>query len=91
MPKKIKIGTINIDHWFESKRDMEIYKMAHFPYIPNQDSPVKQSEPPKSPEPKTLWIGEAIAYLGLDRIGLKRPDKAVHRLIVKDGKKPRRG
>jgi hypothetical protein len=29
------------------------------------------------------WMHEAIAYLGLDRLGLARPDLAIHRLIRK--------
>jgi len=30
-----------------------------------------------------LWMHEAITYLGLDRLGLTRPDKAMYRLIKK--------
>lgn len=84
MPKKIKIHTINIDHWFESKQDMKLYKMAHFPCLPNQEQPTKQSDSP------TLWINEAISYLGFDRIGLRRPDKAIHRLIKKGALHPKK-
>jgi hypothetical protein len=35
-----------------------------------------------------LWIDEAIIYLGLDRIGIKRPDKAIHRIIKKGALHP---
>ena len=84
MQKKIKIHTINIDHWFESKQDAELYKRIHFPHL------VQQDPPPKSSEPPTLWIEEAITYLGLDRVGLKRPDKAIHRLIKKGALHPKK-
>jgi len=40
--------------------------------------------------PPTLWIKEAITYLGLDRVDLKRPDKAIHRLIKKKALKPKK-
>ena len=33
---------------------------------------------------------EAIAYLGLDRLGLARPDKAMYRLIKKGALHPRK-
>ena len=47
-------------------------------------------EPLKHSEPKNLWIDEAITHLGLDRIGLKRPDKAIHRLIKKGALHPKK-
>ena len=84
MQKKIKIHTINIDHLFESKHDAELYRKAHMPHFIHLDPPPKQSEP------KTLWIDEAITYLGLDRISLKRPDKAIHRLINKGSLHPKK-
>lgn len=37
-----------------------------------------------------LWLPEAIVYLGLDRLGLARPDKAVYRLIEKGSLHPRK-
>jgi hypothetical protein len=37
-----------------------------------------------------IWIDEAISYLGLDRIGIKRPDKAIHRLIKKGALHPKK-
>ena len=30
-----------------------------------------------------FWLPEAVTYLGLDRLGLSRPDKAIYRLIAK--------
>jgi hypothetical protein len=36
------------------------------------------------------WMHEAIVYLGLDRLGLGRPDLAVHRLIRKGALHPRK-
>ena len=84
MAKKIKIGTINIDHWFETKRDAKLYGRAMVPHFKSQEPPAKHSEPP------TLWLPEAITYLGLDRIGLKRPDKAIHRLTKKGALHPKK-
>ncbi|MBW8015579.1 MAG: helix-turn-helix domain-containing protein [Planctomycetes bacterium] len=84
MQKKIKVHLINIDHWFESKQDMELYRRVMFPNFIPQTPPLKQSEPP------TLWIEEAITYLGLDRTGIKRPDKAIHRLINKGALHPKK-
>ena len=84
MPKKIIVSTINIDHMFESKKDMENYRRAMFPNSKSQEPPSKNSDSP------TLWIDEAVSYLGLDRIGLKRPDKAIHRLIKKGALHPKK-
>jgi len=36
------------------------------------------------------WIHEAIRYLGLDRLGLARPDLAIHRLIRKGALHPKK-
>lgn len=36
------------------------------------------------------WMHEAIAYLGLDRLGLARPDLAIHRLIRKGALHPKK-
>ena len=84
MHKKLKIQTMNIDHWFESKRDAELYKLMHCPHL------ILQALPPNNSEPPTLWIKEAISYLGLDRIGIKRPDKAIHRLVKKGALHPKK-
>ena len=77
MKRKIKIHIFPIDHWFESEQDIELFKRIHFPHL------AQQAPTPNSSEPPTLWLKEAISYLGLDRVGLKRPDKAIHRLIKK--------
>ena len=37
-----------------------------------------------------LWMHEAITYLGLDRLGLARPDKAIYRLIKKGALHPKK-
>jgi hypothetical protein len=84
MKHKIKIHTFNIDHWFESKEDAELYKKIHFPHL------TQLAPPPKPSEPPTLWIEEAIVHLGLDRTGIKRPDKAIHRLIKKGALHPKK-
>jgi len=84
MQKKIKVHLINIDDWFESKQDLELYRKALFPHF------TPQTPPPKPLVPTTLWIEEAITYLGLDRTGIKRPDKAIHRLINKGSLHPRK-
>ena len=51
----------------------------------------------KNTEPKDklgrapiLWMHEAITYLGLDRLGLARPDLAMHRLIRKGALHPKK-
>jgi hypothetical protein len=36
------------------------------------------------------WMHEAISYLGLDRLGLARPDLAIHRLIRKGALHPKK-
>ena len=84
MNNKIKIHSFPIDHWFESEEDKELYKKILFPHLVQQAPPSQHSEPP------TLWIDEAIKYLGLDRTGIKRPDKAIHRLINKGSLHPQK-
>ncbi len=84
MKRKIKIHTFPIDHWFESEQDIELYRRILFPHLPHE------TPTPNSSEPSTLWIDEAITYLGLDRVGLKRPDKAIHRLINKGALHPKK-
>ncbi len=37
-----------------------------------------------------LWMHEAITYLGVDRLGLARPDKAMYRLIKKGALHPKK-
>jgi len=45
---------------------------------------------PKSEKAPIYWMHEAIHYLGLDRLGLARPDLAMHRLIKKGALHPRK-
>ena len=47
----------------------------------------KQFEFPRAP---IYWSHEAIAYLGLDRLGLARPDMALQRLIKKGALRPKK-
>lgn len=84
MHNKIPIHIIPIKYEFESNQAAELYRKAFFPHLPQQTSPPQSSEPP------TLWIDEAIKYLGLDRTGNKRPDKAIHRLITKGALNPQK-
>lgn len=52
---------------------------------------MKNVETKPSPERAPIcWMHEAIAYLGLDRLGLVRPDLAVHRLIRKGALHPKK-
>ena len=44
----------------------------------------------KSERAAILWMHEAITYLGLDRLGLARPDLAMHRLIRKGALHPKK-
>jgi hypothetical protein len=81
--KKIKVSVIPIDDWFESKEDAELFAKAHFP---NANLTAQQSH--GGDVAPTMWIHEAIKYLGLDRTGVKRPDKAIHRLINKGALHP---
>ena len=46
-----------------------------------------QAKPDTAP---IYWMHETITYLGLDRLGLARPDLAVHRLIRKGALHPRK-
>ena len=45
------------------------------------------NEPERAP---IYWMHEAITYLGLDRLGLARPDRAMYRLIEKGALHPRK-
>ena len=52
---------------------------------------MKDTDPKDQPErAPILWMHEAITYLGLDRLGLARPDKAMYRLIKKGALHPKR-
>jgi len=37
-----------------------------------------------------LWMHEAIAYLGLDRLGLVQPEQAIYRMVRKGILKPKK-
>jgi hypothetical protein len=37
-----------------------------------------------------FWMHEAITYLGLDRLGLARPDKTIYRLVRKGALHPKK-
>jgi hypothetical protein len=45
---------------------------------------------PISERAPILWMHEAITYLGLDRLGLTRPEKAMYRLVSKGALHPKR-
>ncbi len=47
----------------------------------------ERAKPKRAP---IYWMHEAIQYLGLDRLGLARPDLAMHRLIKKGALHPRK-
>jgi len=49
--------------------------------------PESQSKPERAP---IYWMHEAIMYLGFDRLGLARPEKAIYRLIEKGILNPRK-
>ena len=51
----------------------------------NSDDKQKQIE--RAP---ILWMNEAIAYLGLDRLGLAHPEQALYRMVRKGILKPRK-
>jgi len=63
MPNKLKIYTFPIDHWFDSQQDIEQYRKIFFPQY---NQPIPTASPPiNTTESKTLWIDEAVVYLGL--------------------------
>ncbi len=46
-----------------------------------------KSKPERAP---IYWMHEAITYLGLDRLGLARPDKTIYRLVKKGALHPKK-
>ena len=50
----------------------------------------KTKAKPKIERAPIYWMHEAIVYLGLDRLGLTRPDLAIHRLIRKGALHPKK-
>ena len=53
-------------------------------------SRINERAGPKPERAPIYWMHEAIIYLGLDRLGLARPDKAIYRLIKKGALHPRK-
>ncbi len=49
-----------------------------------------QNENTKPESAPIYWMHEAIQYLGLDRLGLARPDLAMHRLVRKGALHPKK-
>ena len=49
-----------------------------------------KTEKDKPERAAILWMNEAITYLGLDRLGITRPDLAMHRLIRKGALHPKK-
>ena len=45
---------------------------------------------PKLERAPIYWMHEAIEYLGLDRLGLARPEQAIYRMVRKGVLKPRK-
>jgi predicted DNA-binding transcriptional regulator AlpA len=45
------------------------------------------SNPDRAP---IYWMHEAVAYLGLDRLGLVKPEQAIYRMVRKGILKPRK-
>jgi hypothetical protein len=45
---------------------------------------------PKPERASIYWMHEAIVYLGLDRLGLARPDKTIYRLVKKGALHPKK-
>ncbi len=88
--EKIKVAAIPLQ--FETKEDAKMYRdIINYQHgiLPSQTIHKETQEHVKS-QAKNLWIDEAIVYIGLDRTGIKRPDKAIHRLINKGALHPRK-
>jgi len=80
---KIPITVMHFQYSFSSEEAAEIWRSVICP------DPVRVSQPSKPVEAsRTLWIDEAVTYLGLDRTGITRPQRAIHRLIKKGALHP---
>ena len=94
MKPKIHIIPFDQLYEFDSDEDRETYRKVlaaqhGFPYTPPHPAPTLDPPAPElKPRANILWIDEAITYLGLDRTGISRPDKAIHRLIKKGALHP---
>jgi len=93
---KIKIGHIPLDqlYEFDSDEDRETFRRIiaaqyGFPYIPPPNTPAPYPSAQK-PKAGNLWIDEAVEYLGLNRIGLKAPKRALNRLVNKGALHPKK-
>lgn len=85
--RRIQIAIIPGERMFENDRNLELYGRI----LRSTMSPVNLSHKSDCKEKASiLWIDEAAAYLGLDRVGIKRPDKAIHRLIDKGALHPKK-
>ena len=62
-------------------------KPLSFPELMTPEAVETKSKLEQAP---IYWIHEAIIYLGLDRLGLARPDLAIHRLIRKGALHPKK-
>jgi len=56
----------------------------------NNTNPAREGNNHKPDRAPICWMHEAIEYLGLDRLGLNRPDKAIYRLVKKGALKPKK-
>ena len=84
--RRIHIAVIPGERMFENDRNLELYGRI----LRSTMSPVSLSHKSDCKEKASiLWIGEAATYLGLDRV-IKRPDKAIHRLIDKGALHPKK-
>ena len=50
----------------------------------------RQDDNTKLERAPIYWMHEAISYLGLDRLGLVKPEQAIYRMVRKGILKPRR-
>ena len=67
-------------------------KKCHANAIASNYQQNRKSKNSQIPEQRRLylWLNEAITYLGLDRLGLKEPTKAIHRLVKKGALHPKK-
>jgi hypothetical protein len=57
------------------------------PSTPTSNNPKPRVELERA---SIYWIHEAITYLGLDRLGLNKPEQAIYRMVRKGILRPRR-
>jgi hypothetical protein len=56
----------------------------------DSDTKIETQIKPYREKAPIYWLHEAIVYLGLDRLGLARPDKAIYRLVQKGALHPKK-